>query len=153
MAGFLFWLFVAGVLGLIAGAMAKRKGRTGSWALMVFLFTPAILLLALLPSRPTALIDSVSEAADVEIADHAVASVTIERRDRSLLGRIVAVCFWGWQVAMAIWLFSYIGEVTDQYRTTINVAEQTGTAIGGTLGVTMILWIWVIGAVIGGLRV
>jgi fucose permease len=101
---------------LAAGAIAQKKKRNGTvWAWLTFLCAPLILLLLILPSK----------AQPWEIADDDTPSgnmiaigrqITIERRQRGLFGRIVAVLFWGWQVVMGAWLITYWGQLGDVYN-------------------------------------
>ena len=56
-----------------------------------------------------------------------------------------------WQVAMIAWIVSYVTTVAPMVEA--GGAEGTGAAIGGTIGVGMIIAIWVAGTVIIGLFV
>jgi len=52
---------------------------------------------------------------------------------------------------MAWGLFSGLAKTTDHYTTIGSDAERTGAAVGTALGVGVILFMWVAGAVILGL--
>ena len=56
-----------------------------------------------------------------------------------------------WQVAMIAWIVSYVTTAAPMLEA--GGAEGTGAAIGGTIGVGMIIAIWVAGTVIFGLFV
>lgn len=77
--------------------------------------------------------------------------VTIEKRRRGVFGKIVATLFWCWQVIMGIWFISYVSDIASTYNGAGSNAERVGTALGGTLGVSVILWTWLFGAIILGL--
>lgn len=53
-----------------------------------------------------------------------------------------------WSLAMIVWIIGGLGTLSDQFASTTNEWEQAGTAIGGTLGIGMILTLWLIGVVI-----
>jgi hypothetical protein len=78
-------------------------------------------------------------------------TVQIESSKRGLFGWIIAVLFWGWQALMVVWLagaVTVIGQKAQDYHTH---AEQTGVAIGATVGAAFILFVWVLGAAILGM--
>ncbi|GAB2796457.1 hypothetical protein GCM10027040_23670 [Halomonas shantousis] len=54
---------------------------------------------------------------------------------------------------MVIWLFSYMADIGDMMNSTTNEYEQSGTAIGGTLGIGMLVIFWALMDVILGLFV
>ena len=56
-----------------------------------------------------------------------------------------------YNLLMVAWLVGGVSAVSEKTATLATDAERAGAAIGTGLGVTMILIIWVIGAVITGL--
>jgi hypothetical protein len=142
-------LLVAVGAAVAATSIARRKHRGRTWGVLSFLFPPTLLLLLLMPSRHTGELSPEWEDASsppLPFGTH----VTTEHYQRGFFGKLVAFVFWGWQVVMVLWAVSYLSEVGQLYRTGSD-AERAGTAIGGTLGISVILWVWVIGAVILGL--
>jgi hypothetical protein len=80
-----------------------------------------------------------------------MATIQVERRKRGIFGWCVAIVFWGFNALMAwmmITAFRVHGEVA---ATTVSTAETAGATIGTGLAVTVILWIWLFGAIILGL--
>lgn len=75
----------------------------------------------------------------------------IRKPKRGFFGKIFKWSLIGFNILMVIWLISYLGEIGGQYDAAGSEAEQTGTAIGGTIGSGIILSIWVMGDIILGL--
>lgn len=75
----------------------------------------------------------------------------IERRRRGPLGQLVAIVFWGFNLLMFVWLLSSIGAVGNQLDGAASDVQQTVTTIGAGFGFTMILGVWLIGALVLGL--
>ena len=132
-----------------ATSIANRKGRGRAWGVLSFLFPPTLLVLLLMPSRRKGELRTDWDDASAAVLP-AGTHVTTERYERGFFGKLVAVIFWGWQAVMVLWAVSYLFDVSRLYGTG-SEAERTGVAIGGTLGLSVILWVWVIGAVIFGL--
>lgn len=74
-----------------------------------------------------------------------------EVRKRGVFGKLVKWSFVLFNVLMAVWLISYWGQVGDVYQEAGSEAGQAGAAIGGTIGTTLLLFVWLAGAVILGL--
>ena len=142
-------LLVAIGAAVAATSIARRKGRSRTWGVLSFLFPPTLLLLLLMPSRRKGELATEWEDASSP-ALPAGTHVTTEHYQRGFFGKLVAFAFWGWQVVMVLWAVSYLSNVSRLYGAGSD-AERAGTAIGGTLGMSVILWVWVIGAVVLGL--
>lgn len=69
---------------------------------------------------------------------------------RSLIGKLFKWTFVVFNVLMVIWLIGAFGAVGDQLDVAASEAERAGAAIGGTIGVTFILMLWVFGDIILG---
>jgi hypothetical protein len=80
-----------------------------------------------------------------------MATLTVEKNRRSPFGWLVAVIFWGFNLFMIVWMVVGISSSADRYSQLTDSASKTGAAIGATLGVTIILWIWFFGATVLGL--
>lgn len=79
--------------------------------------------------------------------------VQLRKPKRSFFGKL---CKWGFilfNLLMAVWMFAYFGTIGEGMNGAASQAEQTGTAIGGTLGVGMLLLFWALGDVILGMFV
>ena len=74
----------------------------------------------------------------------------VRKPKRSFIGKLFKLTFILFNLLMVIWLFSAFGTVGDQLNTAASGAERAGTAIGGTIGLTFILMIWVFGDIILG---
>jgi hypothetical protein len=70
---------------------------------------------------------------------------TIVRRKRGVLGWIFLIIFLGFNAFMILWLVS-VWHVAAE-----SGGDQTANAVGGFLAGTVILWIWLFGAIITGL--
>ena len=77
--------------------------------------------------------------------------VYVERRKRGFFGWLFLLLFLGFNLLMLVWMFLYWADVGEVINTSGSEAEQTGAAIGATLGTGFILFFWVCGAVILGL--
>jgi hypothetical protein len=145
----LIFLIVTIGASIAATQLSIRKGRSRAWGVFSFLFPPTLLVLLLMPSRrkgePRTDWDDASSPA-LPAGTH----LMTEHYQRRFFGKLIAFVFWGWQAIMVLWAVSYLSRVSQLYGTGSD-AEKTSTAIGGTLGLSMILWVWVIGAVIFGL--
>jgi hypothetical protein len=79
---------------------------------------------------------------------------TITRYRRGAFGHLCRWSFIGFNVLMALWLIGGIfsaSEVADQYSGPNAEAAAAGVAIGMTMGVMVILFIWATGALILGM--
>lgn len=79
--------------------------------------------------------------------------VRTETRKRGIFGWIMLILFWGYNAVMALSLFAGISATSEQGATAVTDAQQAGHAIGTAIGVSMILGVWVAGAIILGLLV
>jgi hypothetical protein len=73
---------------------------------------------------------------------------------RGFFGKLFKWSFILFNILMIVWLFSYlvdVGELVDKAGN--DEASQAGTAIGATIGTSMVLGFWVFGDVILGLLV
>ncbi|MER9524113.1 hypothetical protein NKI96_11060 [Mesorhizobium sp. M0292] len=77
----------------------------------------------------------------------------IEKRKRGFFGMIFWWMFLAFNALMGLWVFYAIKISSEHYQATSDAAGQAGTAIGGTLAVGMLLWLWVFGDIILGLLV
>lgn len=78
-------------------------------------------------------------------------TIRIEKRKRGIIGKIFALFFWVFNGLMLLWLVLGLNKTAEMASTLKTDAEQAGAAIGATLGIGMVLFIWVIGAIIFGL--
>lgn len=74
----------------------------------------------------------------------------VERRRRGVFGWLFLGLFWAWNALMAYGTISGMAEVAQQGAGLATEAERTGHAIGTGIGLTMMLVIWGLGAVILG---
>ncbi|PAU76548.1 zinc ribbon domain-containing protein [Halomonas salipaludis] len=77
----------------------------------------------------------------------------LRKPKRGFFGKLFKWSFILFNAAMVFWLFSYIGVIGESMNTSQNEYEQAGTAIGGTLGVGMLLVFWVLVDIILGMFV
>ena len=77
--------------------------------------------------------------------------VRTEKYQRSIFGQLVKWSFIAFNVLMLIWLVGGLGAVSNIQTQT--AAERAGHVIGATLGFSIIVGIWLAGAVILGLFV
>ena len=75
----------------------------------------------------------------------------IESRKRGIFGWFFISIFWAWNALMAYSLFGGMMSTSEHYASLTNEAERAGAAIGSGIGITMILLIWTLGAVLFGL--
>lgn len=74
----------------------------------------------------------------------------VTRQKRGFFGWTFLIVFYGFNALMLLWLFSYLGEVGGKLSQGSD-AQQAGAALGTTIGVGIIFFIWALGAVITGL--
>lgn len=74
----------------------------------------------------------------------------LRKPKRGIFGKLSVFVFWAFNALMVVTLISGI-QTTSESGQALTGAEEVGHAIGAGIGFTMILGIWVIGAVILGL--
>ena len=74
----------------------------------------------------------------------------LRKYKRGFFGKLIIFVFWGFNVLMALWIFSGTQSAFG-YQTDLWVAEALGVSIGTGIGVTMLIFIWLIGAIILGM--
>ncbi|WP_319413906.1 hypothetical protein [uncultured Cohaesibacter sp.] len=72
-----------------------------------------------------------------------------ETRKRGFFGWVFFLLFIGFNAIMLLWFVLGMNAVSEMK--TASSAEEAGKAIGTAVGVGMILFVWVVGAVITGL--
>ena len=77
--------------------------------------------------------------------------VQIEKRKRGPFGWVVAILFWGFNIMMAVGLWGGMQGAGEVLTNAQSDAERAGAAIGTTMGVGVILFIWVLGVIILGM--
>lgn len=80
-----------------------------------------------------------------------MATVQIEKRRRGIFGWIIAILFWGFNLLMALWLWAAFSVTSTVVDGATSDAEKAGAMIGAGIGVTMVIWVWLFGAVILGI--
>ena len=80
-----------------------------------------------------------------------MALVQKEIRKRGIFGKIVKWAFILFNIGMIFWLFSYFGSVAEISEGASSDASKAGTAIGATIGTSVLLFIWAMGAIILGI--
>lgn len=68
-----------------------------------------------------------------------------------MFGKIVKWSFIGFNVLMLLWLVTGVGGAAENIDNAGSEAERAGAAIGTGLGAMVIIFIWLVGAVILGL--
>lgn len=76
----------------------------------------------------------------------------VEHRKRGFFGHVFKWGFVGWNLLMVFWLGSYLVEVVPLIESDSN-AGRAGATVGTTIGVSLIMMLWMAGAVILGLFV
>ncbi|HEX8526706.1 hypothetical protein [Allosphingosinicella sp.] len=74
-----------------------------------------------------------------------------EVSDRTLFGKIIKWIFILFNVLMFVWIVTGVASVAD--TPAVGEAERAGRAIGATIGVGLLLTLWVMGDIILGLFV
>ena len=77
--------------------------------------------------------------------------VRTEKRERSFAGHLVKRIFIGFNLLMIVWIFGGLYSVSK--IPTHSAVEQIGSAIGTTIGVTLLLILWALGDLILGFLV
>ena len=78
---------------------------------------------------------------------------TLRVPKRGLFGKLFKWLFILFNILMAIWVFSYWGDVGDMMNNGMNDAQKAGASIGATMGTGMLFMFWVMGDIILGLFV
>ena len=74
----------------------------------------------------------------------------LRKARRGLIGKLVIFLFWAFNALVALWIWGAV-KGASEHSAGLSGAEAAGAAIGTGLGITMIVFIWLIGAVILGL--
>jgi hypothetical protein len=77
--------------------------------------------------------------------------VRTEKRERSVAGKLIKWAFIAFNVLMAVWIVGGLHSVSKIQAH--SAAEQIGTGIGATIGITVILVLWALGDLILGILV
>lgn len=74
----------------------------------------------------------------------------LRKPKRGIFGKIVIFAFWGFNILMIVWIW---GGTQNAVETSegLSGAEAAGAAIGTGIGVTLLIFVWLIGAIILGL--
>jgi hypothetical protein len=82
-------------------------------------------------------------------------SVTVQRevRKRGFFGKLMKLLFIGFNILMALWLFSYWGSAAQMMETADSEAARAGGAIGATVATGILMFIWAAGSIILGIAV
>lgn len=75
----------------------------------------------------------------------------IEKRHRGVFGWIFLTLFWLWNALMAIGVWGGLSNNVEEYGKLSTEFDRTAYAAGTGIGVTMLLFLWCLGAVIFGL--
>lgn len=74
-----------------------------------------------------------------------------EIRKCGFFGWLFLLIFLGFNALMLLWLVSYWGSLGGSISAADSDAAVAGTAVGGVIATTMLLFVWVCGSVITGL--
>lgn len=74
----------------------------------------------------------------------------LRKAKRGFFGKLVMFAFWGFNVLMVLWIWGGTQNAVETSQG-LTGAEAAGAAIGTGIGVTLLVMIWVIGAIILGL--
>jgi hypothetical protein len=77
--------------------------------------------------------------------------VRIEKRERSVAGKLIKWAFVGFNILMAVWMVGGLHAVSK--IETHSAAEQIGSGVGAAVGFTMLLTLWALGDLILGILV
>lgn len=80
-----------------------------------------------------------------------MAAIQREVYKRSLFGKIIKWLFIIFNILMLVWLIAGMSSVGNQYNMAASDAERAGTAIGASIGMGIIIFFWVGGAIILGI--
>ena len=74
----------------------------------------------------------------------------LRKAKRGLFGKLAIWAFWGFNLLMVLWIWGGTKAAIEGQQA-MTGAEAAGAAIGTGIGVTMLIVLWLIGAVILGL--
>lgn len=74
----------------------------------------------------------------------------LRKAKRGIFGKLVIFAFWGFNILMVLWIWGGTKSAVET-QAGLSGAEAAGAAIGTGLGVTFLIFIWLIGAIILGL--
>jgi ssDNA-binding Zn-finger/Zn-ribbon topoisomerase 1 len=74
----------------------------------------------------------------------------LRKAKRGIFGKFIIFLFWAFNILMVAWIWGAI-KLTSEHSAGLSGAEAAGAAIGTGLGITMIVFVWLFGAVILGL--
>jgi len=74
----------------------------------------------------------------------------LRKSKRGIFGKLVIFAFWGFNILMVLWIWGGTQSAV-QTQSGLSGAEAAGAAIGTGIGVTLLIFIWLIGAIILGL--
>lgn len=74
----------------------------------------------------------------------------LRKAKRGFFGKLVMFAFWGFNILMVAWIWGGTQSAVESSQG-LTGAEAAGAAIGTGIGVTLLVMIWVIGAIILGL--
>lgn len=77
----------------------------------------------------------------------------LRKPKRTFFGKICKWTFILFNLLMIAWMWSAWGIVDEQMGSSLSEAERAGTAIGGGMATTFLLFIWALGDIILGLMV
>jgi hypothetical protein len=76
--------------------------------------------------------------------------VRLRKPRRGPIGFIAKWLFILFNIFMIMWAWVAITSISDLYQSSEGGAEQAGTAVGGTIGLTMLMVFWVLGVIVLG---
>lgn len=74
----------------------------------------------------------------------------LRKSKRGVFGKLVIFAFWGFNFLMGAWIWGGTQSAVDSSKG-LTGAEAAGAAIGTGIGVTLLIMVWLIGAIILGL--
>jgi hypothetical protein len=77
--------------------------------------------------------------------------IQTETRKRGFFGKLFKWSFILFNLLMLFWLFSYWGDIGGLVQDQSSDAGKAGTAIGATLGTSVIVFFWAAGSIILGI--
>lgn len=77
----------------------------------------------------------------------------LRKPKRSFMGKLFKWSFILFNILMVIWMFGYMGVIGEGMDSAADEYESAGTAIGGTIGIGILLFLWALGDIILGMFV
>ncbi|WP_321504786.1 zinc ribbon domain-containing protein [Breoghania sp.] len=74
----------------------------------------------------------------------------LRKPKRGIFGKIVIFAFWAFNLLMVVWIWGGTQSAVESSKG-LSGAEAAGAAIGTGLGITLLVIIWLIGAILLGL--